>query len=71
MVLEQPACDFTVGGIVRSSFSRIQPPRDVTRAIAAAPPLDLAMPVGELVVFRSHLGGGPARYEAVERFGLG
>ena len=52
------------------TLSRIQPPRDVTRAIAAAPPLDLAMPVGELVVFRSHLGGGPARYEAVERFGL-
>lgn len=53
------------------TISRIHPPRDVTRAIAAAPPLDLAMPVGELVIFRSHLGGGPARYEAVERFALG
>jgi 2'-5' RNA ligase len=52
------------------TLSRIQPPRDVTRAIAGVAPLDLRMPVREVVVFRSHLGGGPARYEAVERFGL-
>ncbi|HEX2078279.1 MAG TPA: RNA 2',3'-cyclic phosphodiesterase [Longimicrobium sp.] len=53
------------------TLSRIQPPRDVTRAIEHVPPLDLRMPVKEVIVFRSHLGGGPARYEAVERFGLG
>jgi 2'-5' RNA ligase len=53
------------------TLSRIQPPRDVTRAIAGVPPLDLRMPVREVVVFRSHLGGGPARYEVVERFALG
>jgi 2'-5' RNA ligase len=52
------------------TLSRIQPPRDVTRAVAGVPPLDLRMPVREVVVFRSHLGGGPARYEAVERFAL-
>jgi 2'-5' RNA ligase len=52
------------------TLSRIQPPRDVTRAIADVPPLDLRTPVREVVVFRSHLGGGPARYEAVERFAL-
>jgi 2'-5' RNA ligase len=52
------------------TLSRIQPPRDVTRAIAGVPPLELRMPVREVVVFRSHLGGGPARYEAVERFAL-
>jgi 2'-5' RNA ligase len=52
------------------TLSRIQPPRDVMRAIAGVPPLDLRMPVREAVVFRSHLGGGPARYEAVERFAL-
>lgn len=52
------------------TLSRIQPPRDVTRAIADVPPLDLRMPVREIVIFRSHLGGGPARYEAVERFAL-
>lgn len=52
------------------TLSRIQPPRDVTRAIQDVPPLELRMPVREVVVFRSHLGGGPARYEAIERFGL-
>ncbi|HEU4886086.1 MAG TPA: RNA 2',3'-cyclic phosphodiesterase [Longimicrobium sp.] len=52
------------------TLSRIQPPRDVTRAIAGVTPLDLRMPVREVVVFRSHLGSGPVRYEAVERFEL-
>jgi RNA 2',3'-cyclic 3'-phosphodiesterase len=53
------------------TISRIQPPRDVTHAIQHAPPLDLPMHVAELAIFRSHLGGGPARYEAIERFSLG
>ncbi|HEX2210434.1 MAG TPA: RNA 2',3'-cyclic phosphodiesterase [Longimicrobium sp.] len=53
------------------TLSRIQPPRDVTRAVARVPPLGLRMPVREVILFRSHLGGGPARYEAVERFALG
>jgi RNA 2',3'-cyclic 3'-phosphodiesterase len=52
------------------TISRIQPPRDVTRAIERVPSLDVGMRVGEVVVFRSHLGGGPARYEPVERFTL-
>ncbi len=52
------------------TLSRIQPPRDVTRAIAGVAPPDLRMPVREIVVFRSHLGGGPVRYERVERFVL-
>ena len=53
------------------TLSRIQPPRDVTGALQRVPPLELRMPVREVVVFRSHLGGGPARYEAIERFALG
>lgn len=53
------------------TISRIQPPRDVAAAIQRVPPLELRMPVREVVVFRSHLGGGPARYEAIERFSLG
>jgi 2'-5' RNA ligase len=53
------------------TLSRIQPPRDVTAAIQRVPPLELRMPVREVVVFRSHLGGGPARYEAIERIALG
>jgi 2'-5' RNA ligase len=52
------------------TLNRIQPPRDVTDAITRVPPLDVEMPVGEIVVFRSHLGGGPARYEPVERVPL-
>jgi 2'-5' RNA ligase len=28
------------------------------------------MPVTEATLFRSHLGGGPPRYQVVERFGL-
>lgn len=53
------------------TLSRIQPARDVTAAIQRSPPLELRMPVREVVIFRSHLGGGPARYEAAERFALG
>lgn len=52
------------------TLSRIQPPRDVTRAIAGVPPLELRMPVRDVILYRSHLGGGPARYEAVQRFAL-
>lgn len=52
------------------TISRIQPPRDATRAIERVPPLDVPMRVGEIILFRSHLGGGPVRYEPVERFPL-
>jgi RNA 2',3'-cyclic 3'-phosphodiesterase len=52
------------------TISRIQPPRDVTAAIQNVPPLDLRMRVEEVVIFRSHMGGGPVRYEVIERFGL-
>jgi 2'-5' RNA ligase len=53
------------------TLSRIQPPRDVTGVIDRVPPLEVGMRVADVVLFRSHLGGGPARYEAVERFALG
>ena len=53
------------------TLSRIHPPRDVTGAIERVPALDVSMPVREVIVFRSHLGGGPARYEPVERLALG
>ena len=41
-----------------------------TQVIGRVPPLDVGMRVEEVVLFRSHLGGCPARYEAVERFAL-
>jgi 2'-5' RNA ligase len=53
------------------TLSRFQPPRDVTAVIERVPPLDVGMRVADVVLFRSHLGGGPARYEPVERFALG
>ena len=53
------------------TVARIQPPRNVARLIERVPPLDVRMQVREIVIFRSHLGNGPARYEAVERFALG
>jgi 2'-5' RNA ligase len=52
------------------TLSRIQPARTVADEVARVPPLGLRMPVRALVVYRSHLGGGPARYEAVEHFPL-
>ncbi len=39
--------------------------------VAAAAGLDLAFTVPELVLYRSHLGHGPARYEALHRAPLG
>ncbi|HEY7770673.1 RNA 2',3'-cyclic phosphodiesterase [Longimicrobium sp.] len=52
------------------TLSRIQPNRDVSRLVESVPALELEMPVREIVIYQSHLGGGPARYEAVERFPL-
>lgn len=52
------------------TLSRIQPPRDVRPLLERAPPFGERLRVEEVVLFRSHLGRGPARYEPVERFPL-
>lgn len=52
------------------TLSRIRPHQDVRPVLERVPAFPLAQQVEEVVVFRSHLGGGPARYEALERFGL-
>lgn len=52
------------------TLSRLRPPEDATAALARLPPFPAAMPVAEVVLFRSHLGGGPARYEPLRRFSL-
>ncbi len=52
------------------TISRLNPPRDIEAAVAAAPPFGGRMEVGEVVLFRSHLGSGPPRYEALQRFAL-
>ncbi|HEX8433089.1 MAG TPA: RNA 2',3'-cyclic phosphodiesterase, partial [Longimicrobium sp.] len=61
----------------RKSFSphltlaRIQPPpRDISALVAASTPWGARMEVAEAVLFRSHLGGGPPRYERVASFPL-
>jgi RNA 2',3'-cyclic 3'-phosphodiesterase len=52
------------------TLSRIQPPRDVRELLASIPPAAEGMEVTGLVLFRSHLGAGPPRYEVWERFTL-
>lgn len=52
------------------TLSRIRPPQDVRPVVERVPAFGGRMPVDAVVLFRSHLGPGAARYEAVERFPL-
>jgi RNA 2',3'-cyclic 3'-phosphodiesterase len=52
------------------TVSRMRPPEDVRGVIASTPPLDMRSSIDEIVVLRSHLGGGSPRYEPLERFPL-
>lgn len=52
------------------TLSRLQPARDVRADVRGEVPLGGRMRAREVILYRSHLGGGPARYEAVERFPL-
>jgi 2'-5' RNA ligase len=52
------------------TLSRIDPPQNITALLAQKHRYDIAMSVRELVLYRSRLGGGPARYEEVAKFGL-
>jgi RNA 2',3'-cyclic 3'-phosphodiesterase len=53
------------------TLSRIDPPVSVTTLIASKPPIDNTMRVDSVIVYRTRLGGGSARYEEVQRFALG
>jgi 2'-5' RNA ligase len=53
------------------TLSRVEPPRAVADLLSAQPALDITMPVSEVVLVRSSLGAGPAKYEVVEKFLLG
>jgi len=53
------------------TLSRIRPHHDVSRLLETAGSFDLAMTVDRVVVYRSHLGRGGARYEEIEEFPLG
>ncbi len=50
------------------TLARVRPPADVRELLDEEIPLGWAC--DRIVVFRSHLGGGPARYEALETFAL-
>ncbi len=53
------------------TLSRIRPHQDVSQLLETAGSFDLAMGVDRVVVYRSHLGRGGARYEEIEEFPLG
>jgi 2'-5' RNA ligase len=50
--------------------ARLNPPRDVESVVAAAPAFGGRMEVDAVVLFRSHLGSGPPRYEQMRTFAL-
>ncbi len=52
------------------TLSRIDPPQNISALVAQKHRYDIRMSVRELVLYRSRLGGGPARYEEVARFEL-
>jgi 2'-5' RNA ligase len=52
------------------TLSRIRPHQDVAALVEGTQPLQVRMPVERVVLYRSHLGRGGARYEALEEFPL-
>jgi 2'-5' RNA ligase len=52
------------------TLSRIDPPRSVAQLLAQNHSYNVEMTVPALILYRSQLGGGPARYEEVARFDL-
>jgi 2'-5' RNA ligase len=53
------------------TLSRIDPPASVATLLAGKPRFGARMTVDSVVLYRSRLGGGPARYEEVVRIPLG
>jgi 2'-5' RNA ligase len=52
------------------TLSRIDPPQSVEPVLQSKSKIDVEMLVDSVILYRSRLGGGPARYEEVERFAL-
>jgi 2'-5' RNA ligase len=52
------------------TLSRIRPHQDVRPLIEKVSPFPASLPIDRLVLFRSHLGRGGARYEELESFAL-
>jgi len=53
------------------TLSRVRPHQDVTSLLESVSSLRVSMPVGRIVMYRSHLGRGGATYEEIEEFPLG
>ncbi len=49
------------------TLSRIDPPTSVKALLTSKPRFGMGMSVESLILYRSRLGGGPARYEEVAR----
>jgi 2'-5' RNA ligase len=52
------------------TLARLRHPANLSKALSLAVPPRIPHLVGEVVLFRSHLGAGEPRYEVVERFPL-
>jgi RNA 2',3'-cyclic 3'-phosphodiesterase len=52
------------------TLSRLRPPHDVSRLVESFPGADIGWRCESVVVYRSHLGRGGARYEPLETFPL-
>ena len=52
------------------TLSRIDPPQNIAPLLAQKHHYDIEMKVAALILYRSQLGGGPARYDEVARFEL-
>lgn len=52
------------------TLARLREPADLSQLVGTAIPHTVAQTVAEVVLFRSHLGAGPPRYEPIDRFAL-
>ena len=52
------------------ALSRIDPPQNIAALLAPKHSYDIEMAVTAVILYRSRLGGGPARYEELTRFEL-
>jgi 2'-5' RNA ligase len=52
------------------TLSRIDPPQSIEPLLSGKTNVDIDMAIDSMILYRSRLGGGPARYEEMERFAL-
>jgi 2'-5' RNA ligase len=52
------------------TLSRLDPPQNISALLAQRHAYDVEMTARALILYRSQMGGDPARYEEVARFDL-